>query len=80
MKFVCKVCGYIHEGEAPLEQCPKCKQFNVFKPVSDIYYYAAAVAAMLGLLITLIDLMLSYNLLATRPLPQFELYKGFLHP
>ena len=48
----------------------------VFKPVSDIYYYAAAVAAMLGLLITLIDLMLSYNLLATRPLPQFELYKG----
>ena len=35
MKFVCKVCGYIHEGEAPLEQCPKCKQFNVFVPVSE---------------------------------------------
>ena len=30
MKFVCKVCGYIHEGDAPLEQCPKCKQFDVF--------------------------------------------------
>ena len=35
MKFVCKVCGYIHEGDAPLEQCPKCKQFNVFIPVSE---------------------------------------------
>ncbi len=48
----------------------------IFKPVSDIYYYTAAVVAMAGLLIMLIDLMLSYNLLATRPLPQFELYKG----
>ena len=35
MKFVCKVCGYIHEGDTPLEQCPKCKQFNVFAPVSE---------------------------------------------
>ena len=35
MKFVCKVCGYIHEGDATLEQCPKCKQFNVFMPVSE---------------------------------------------
>ena len=35
MKFVCKVCGYIHEGDAPLEQCPKCKQFNVFVPVNE---------------------------------------------
>ena len=35
MKYVCKVCGYIHEGDAPLEQCPKCKQFNVFMPVGE---------------------------------------------
>ena len=35
MKFVCKVCGYIHEGDAPLEQCSKCKQFNVFVPLSE---------------------------------------------
>ena len=46
------------------------------KPVGDIYYYIAALATMAGLLIALIDLMLSYNILATRPLPQFELYKG----
>ena len=24
-KFVCTVCGYIHEGEAPPAQCPLCK-------------------------------------------------------
>ena len=24
-KFVCKVCGYAHEGSAPPEQCPLCK-------------------------------------------------------
>ncbi len=24
-KFVCTVCGYIHEGEAPPEFCPQCK-------------------------------------------------------
>ena len=24
-KFVCTVCGYIHEGEAAPEQCPVCK-------------------------------------------------------
>jgi len=24
-KFVCKVCGYVHEGSAPPAQCPLCK-------------------------------------------------------
>src|SRR5574344_470679 len=24
-KFICTVCGYIHEGEAPPEVCPSCK-------------------------------------------------------
>ncbi|MDL2300170.1 NADH peroxidase [Clostridiaceae bacterium OttesenSCG-928-D20] len=24
-KFVCTVCGYVHEGEAPPEKCPICK-------------------------------------------------------
>ncbi len=23
-KFVCTVCGYVHEGEAPPEKCPQC--------------------------------------------------------
>ncbi|MBO5547033.1 MAG: NADH peroxidase, partial [Bacteroidales bacterium] len=25
-KFVCKVCGYVHEGDAAPEVCPKCKK------------------------------------------------------
>jgi rubrerythrin len=24
-KFVCAVCGYVHEGSAPPDQCPQCK-------------------------------------------------------
>jgi rubrerythrin len=24
-KYVCKVCGYIHEGDAPPDECPICK-------------------------------------------------------
>ena len=24
-KFVCTVCGYIHEGEEAPAQCPQCK-------------------------------------------------------
>ena len=24
-KFVCKVCGYVHEGDTPPAQCPICK-------------------------------------------------------
>ena len=25
-KWICTVCGYVHEGETPPEQCPQCKQ------------------------------------------------------
>ena len=24
-KWVCKVCGYVHEGDTPPEKCPTCK-------------------------------------------------------
>ncbi|MBQ7624676.1 MAG: NADH peroxidase [Clostridia bacterium] len=24
-KFVCAICGYVHEGDTPPEQCPQCK-------------------------------------------------------
>ena len=24
-KFICSVCGYVHEGNEPPEQCPQCK-------------------------------------------------------
>ena len=33
MKFICSVCGYVHEGDAAPEKCPQCKvpanKFNV---------------------------------------------------
>ncbi len=32
MKYVCKVCKHVVEGEAP-EVCPVCKQVNKFEPV-----------------------------------------------
>ena len=25
-KFVCKVCGFVYEGDTPPERCPQCKQ------------------------------------------------------
>ena len=25
MKFVCSVCGYVHEGNEAPEKCPQCK-------------------------------------------------------
>ena len=35
MKFVCKICGYVYEGETVPEQCPQCKQHGVMEPVPD---------------------------------------------
>ena len=37
MKFKCKVCGYVHEGEAAPEQCPLCKQpAEKFEKVAEV--------------------------------------------
>ena len=35
MKFKCKVCGYIHEGDAAPEVCPKCQLKGVFEPLEE---------------------------------------------
>ena len=35
-KFVCKVCGYVYEGDAAPEKCPKCKQpASVFEKIEE---------------------------------------------
>ena len=35
-KFVCTVCGYVHEGDTPPEFCPQCKvPGDKFKEVVD---------------------------------------------
>ena len=49
---------------------------SFWDPPSDFIYYGAAVFAMVGIIINLIDLMRCHNLLAMRPLPQFDIYKG----
>ena len=35
MKYKCKICGYIHEGDAAPEICPKCRQENAFEPMAE---------------------------------------------
>ena len=36
-KWVCTVCGYVHEGEQPPEQCPICRQpAEKFKKVEEV--------------------------------------------
>ena len=49
---------------------------TVINPAGDIYYYIAIAIAVVGVLITLVDMMLCFNLMAMRPLPQFEMYQG----
>ncbi len=35
-KFVCKICGYVYEGDAAPEKCPKCKQpASVFEKIEE---------------------------------------------
>ncbi len=34
-KFICPVCGYVHEGTEAPERCPQCKQIVEWKVVTD---------------------------------------------
>ena len=27
-KWVCSVCGYVHEGDTPPEKCPQCGEYK----------------------------------------------------
>lgn len=47
----------------------------ILHPVKDLFYYGGVVLVCVTVILTLIDIILSYNRLSTRPLPQFE-YKG----
>ncbi|MBR2736758.1 MAG: rubrerythrin family protein [Firmicutes bacterium] len=35
-KYVCKFCGYVHEGDAAPEECPVCRQKNAFEKKDDL--------------------------------------------
>ena len=43
-KWICTVCGYVHEGDTPPEKCPQCKQpaekFKEFKEEEEVTYAA----------------------------------------
>ncbi|MBR3825467.1 MAG: hypothetical protein IKJ39_09775 [Lachnospiraceae bacterium] len=45
---------------------------SLINPVDDIYYYIGAFASLAAVVISLVDLIRLYNLLSTRPLPQFK--------
>ncbi|MCR4716313.1 MAG: hypothetical protein K5656_03945 [Lachnospiraceae bacterium] len=45
-------------------------------PVSDIYYYAASLFVIVATGLMLIELIKQYNILSTRPLPQFNKDRG----
>ena len=49
---------------------------NFWDPPSDYIYYGAVIAAMVGIICNIADMIMSYNYLAMRPLPQFDMYKG----
>ena len=34
-KFICPICGYVHEGTEAPERCPQCKQIVTWKVVED---------------------------------------------
>ncbi|SER14959.1 hypothetical protein SAMN02910369_03139, partial [Lachnospiraceae bacterium NE2001] len=44
--------------------------------INDTLYYIISIIAMVGILISIFGIITNYNLLATRPLPQFEMYQG----
>ena len=34
-KFICPICGYVHEGTEAPERCPQCKQIVKWKVVEE---------------------------------------------
>ena len=49
---------------------------TVFKPVSDLYYYGAAILLIATIIFMEKELIEQYNLMATRKLPQFDKQGG----
>ena len=45
-------------------------------PASDLYYYGAVIVSLFSMFFTLMSMIKYYNILASRKLPQFDLYEG----
>ena len=61
-----------------LPLCAAVLSFGVWflHPVSDLYYYGAAILSMAAILVSFISIIHAYNLLSTRRLPQFDKQGG----
>ena len=47
-----------------------------WSPIDDNIYYIASIISMVGIILNIIGIIRGHNLLAMRPLPQFEMYQG----
>lgn len=79
-KFVCSVCGYVHNGDKAPEVCPVCKQSGVFVEEkkkgldtnSNVYtiVYASIIVVIVAVLLALVSQVLSPRQQANRLLDQ----------
>ena len=79
-KFVCSVCGYVHNGDKAPEVCPVCKQSGVFVEEkkkgldtnSNVYtiVYASIIVVIVAVLLALVSQVLSPRQEANRLLDQ----------
>ena len=79
-KFVCSVCGYVHNGDKAPEVCPQCKQSGVFVEEkkkgldtnSNAYtiIYASIIVVIVAVLLALVSQVLSPRQEANRLLDQ----------
>ena len=79
-KFVCSVCGYVHNGDKAPEVCPICKQSGVFVEEkkngldtnSNVYtiIYATIIVVIVAVLLALVSQVLSPRQEANRLLDQ----------
>ena len=47
-KFICPICGYVHEGATAPERCPQCKQIVTWKEVDESAGIAFACEHIIG--------------------------------
>lgn len=45
---------------------------TILQPVSDLFYYGGALVSLVGIFVTIKDIMCYYNIMTTRRLPQFD--------
>lgn len=45
---------------------------TILQPISDLFYYGGALVSLVGIFVTIKDIMYYYNIMTTRRLPQFD--------